>query len=308
VEFEVSKTELGQLIQLAEGVVDTTIPAAFASAYLKILGETPKNEEHPLVYFVRLQNRFSPESMPLLGALERFTGDGDFGSIRSTLDYQGMIEEVVKKPLDSADDYEPSVHHWRRSSLEERINRGIDRVRYKLQGQNAREEKAKTLASFYLQSALNLYAQRDDFMRMAVADVLHSRGEMYAKRAINFAWQHWARQKGYDPRGFHYPEGEFESTLEHDAFFRPPMAGLGFLSRIASQAWQRMGMKANNARDKRISHLISADREELSHLYPNMPGRVKLKDLDQVRGVLTNVGISLGENETLSVSNLWAKS
>jgi hypothetical protein len=264
----------------------------FADLYLTEVSQFAReDEDHPLIFYVQQLNRFAPENLSLLVALNQMAQGNSMTSVTDRLNLEGRIEENVERPLDYADSYHIQPYHWRRRSLQEHFTLPLYDLRFQLTSDSKKAQTVQDLASFYLQAAFQLYQHSDHFMRLATADVFHTRGVKYAHNAILFAWQDHAKMHGYNPDGFHYPHGEYEPTLEYRAFRDPLMDAVTGLSKPASKFWEEFEKLVPNPRYKHIAGVIAEDRKKYFQDFYKGPKRNAT--LENSRAVLTQVKVHL---------------
>lgn len=290
-EFDLRTKEEAVYSEMSLGFVEE-----FARHYIQQIN-TGKNEEHPLVYNVRLLNRYSPESIPLIQNLNEFAKNKNSRRMSNTLEFEGRMRESVNRPLDYVDDFDIGPYHWRKRTFQENFSLPLYQFRYKFRTKKKMELKAQELASFYLQMVHKLYSATDNFMYMAAADALHRRGEFYALDVMNFAWENHAKDNGYNVKGYHYPNGKFEPTEESEAFKNPIVNAIWWLSLPASGAWKRLEATEDLKRNKRISRIVSKDRE--TFFEARCKGKNRFTTHDQVRNILLEHNIDIGRVSVL---------
>ncbi len=268
----------------------------FVNRYLGVVDSTRLgNDEHPLIYVVRNQNRLYPQVSPFLDGIKHYERTGEPGKISNGFDYDGWVGECVSRPLDYADDYNIGPYHYRARTLREEFTLPLHALRYKLRTCKTETQKVQSLSSFYLQSAKYLYESTDGFMYMAAADVFHKRGEQYFEFTTRLLWEDCARMNGYDISGNHYPDGKFELTPEYRNFINPLFSAANWINRYASERWKQFSLNTQVPRERVISEAVSEDRMEWYNYWANTrrnEGIVsKVSDYQGASTVLSRIGV-----------------
>lgn len=258
----------------------------FVDAYLEILNSKKKpNQENPLVLYVKRINRFNRVQDPLVNAVVASEKTRSFVRIFEIMNFDSEIEEIVKRPLDQADDFEVNHYYWRKKTIEESLTMPFDTIRHKLKGEKKTLEGAQKLAGFYLGQALELYAKDSNFTHMAIADVFHSRGQSYLLKVINTSWKIYATKNNLNSDGYFYPlpDEKRTETSEHKLFYDQPISIIFLLNIIAGNAWLDKAKVFELPRDVNLANTIGADRNDYAMLWDrNLP---KLS-LDEAKSLL----------------------